>query len=66
MNTDNNHRYHPVTLVDDPAFLGYVFARYVDDDGHDTNQIAVSVSRPGHTELHGCVRLPEERLKVIG
>lgn len=63
---NHNTRYRPVTLTDDPTFLGYIFGRYVDDDGNDTKQIAVSVSKPGKTDLRGCVSLPEDRLKDAG
>ena len=62
---ESNSRYKPVTLKDDHAFVGYVFARYVDEDGHDTNEFAVSVSKPGHTDLRGCIRLPADRLEFI-
>lgn len=54
-----------VTLDDDLGFIGYAFAAYVDDDGQPTGEIAVSVSKPGNTNYHGCVRLPRERLVIL-
>jgi len=59
-------RFPLVTLIDDPQFRGYVFARYVDGEDNNTGELAVDVSNPGHTELRGCVRLPLERLEVVG
>jgi hypothetical protein len=58
----NDQRYHPVTLNDDPAFLGYIFAAYVDADGQLTGKLAVSVSKPGQSGYVGCVAIERERL----
>src|SRR5512139_2969128 len=55
-----------VTLKDDAAFVGYLIARYVDDDGQNTNDYCVAVSKPGSTTLRGDVRLPGDRIEVIG
>jgi len=57
--------YPAVTLVDDRAFRGFAFGRLIDADGNDTGQIVVSVAQPGQSDLHGCVRLPAERLEVL-
>ena len=59
-------RFPPVTLKDDPAFLGYVVGRYIDDDGQDTDDYCVSVSKPGKTKLRGDVRLPAARIERLG
>lgn len=55
-----------VSLKTDPTFVGYLIARYVDDDGQDTDDYCVSVSKPGRTDLRGDVRLPGDHLEVIG
>lgn len=55
-------RNDPVTLTDDRTFLGYVFGKCVDDAGDDTGLIMVSVSKPGQTQLRGCVRIARDRL----
>lgn len=58
----DDQRYRPVTLSDDPGFLGYVFAAYVDADGNPTGQLAVSVKHPGQTGYVGCVAIARDRL----
>lgn len=57
-----DQRYHPVTLNDDPQFLGYIFAAYVDADGQPTGKMAVSVSKPGQSGYVGCVAIERDRL----
>lgn len=62
----DSHPYYPrVTLKDDREFVGYAFGRYYDAAGNDTGDLVVSVSKPGQSDLRGCVHLPAERLEMI-
>lgn len=65
MKPQPDQRYRPVTLADDPAFLGYFFAIYVDADGQPTGKAAVSVSKPGQSGYVGCVAIERERLLEV-
>lgn len=55
-------RFPQITLKDDQTFVGYLIARYVDDDGQATSDFCVSVSKPGNTKLRGDIRLPGDRI----
>ncbi len=54
-----------VTLTDDREFRGIAFGRYVDADGNRTGDWAVCVSKPGQTQLRGCVHIHESRIEIV-